>query len=451
MTTAFFLNRSGISCTLVEKSHRLGGLIRTDNIQDCQLEAGPDSFIATKPSVVELARELDGLDDHIIGSNDQQRRVYIVKHDRLLQMPQGMSMMVPGNMKAALESPLFSSQTKFRFLTEIFSPRRHREEDISVQQLISDHFGYEVLEYVAEPLLSGVYGGDSAQLSAESVLPRFMGYERTYGSLIRGVRRDPRSPRQSGSLFLAFRSGMQTLTDVLSAAISGSVHVIHQEASSVEPAPSGWRVKCGSQQFEAKQLVLAVPAYVAATLLAPSAPELASELEAIPYSSAILVTVVFNKNEVRIPEGFGLLVPHRERKTIAAITFVGSKWPSRIPSQLMALRAFIVDPEAPRLLPAETEDLVQLVCADLKRLLNITAQPLFSTTERWPYSMPQYVVGHQARQERIVRRLSELRGLHLTGNAYDGVGVPDCVRRAKETAKNIAASMQRGTPSALPI
>lgn len=346
-------------------------------------------------------------------------------------------MMVPGDLNAAIRSPLFSAETKARFLYEIFSPQRHRNGDISVQELVVSHFGKEMLEYVTEPLLSGVYGGDSAQLSAESVLPRFVGYERDYGSLIRGVRREQRAPAHTGSLFLSFRRGMQTLTDALSQAISASIE--QARADAVEPAPGGWQISADGRKIQAARVVIAAPAHAAAELIEKSIPELASELSAIPYSSAILVTLVYRKREAAIPEGFGFLAPRRERQTIAATTFVGAKWPPRIPADLAALRAFIVDPEAPRLLNTGDEELLHLVRADFGRLLNIKAEPLFSTVERWPNSMPQYVVGHEARQKCIARVLSESPGLYLTGNAYNGVGVPDCVRRAKETANTIAS------------
>ena len=419
---------------MIEKSPRLGGLIRTDIVQGCQIEAGPDSYIAPKPAVTQLAERLN-LKQEIIGSNDSQRRVYIVRDGRFVEMPKGMAMMVPGDLNAALKSRLFSRSTKLRFLTEIFSPRRERAGDISIQELVVSHFGQEMLDYVTEPLLSGVYGGDSAKLSARSVLPRFVGYERGYGSLIRGVRRERRAPAVHGSLFLSFRRGMQTLIDALA-----DVPTLHEEVLSVEPQSNGWRVKTKSREMEASHIVLAAPAHAAAAILSESAPEIASELTEIPYSSAILVTLVFREEDAPIPEGFGFLVPRRERQTIAAATFVGTKWPGRIPEGLAALRAFIVDPEAPRLTGLSNEELLALVRADFDRLLGITADPVLSTIDRWPNSMPQYVVGHEGRRKRIMAAIADCRGLYLTGNAYDGVGVPDCVRLAKDTAAKIAFS-----------
>lgn len=432
---------------MIEKSPRLGGLIRTDNAQDCILEAGPDSYIASKPAATQLAAELGNLKDEIIGSNDDQRRVYIVRQNRFMEMPKGMVMMVPGDLNAAMKSPLFSRETKLRFITEIFFRPRKRISDISVQELVVSHFGEELLEYVTEPLLSGVYGGDAARLSAESVLPRFVVYESEYGSLIRAVRRERSSPKHSGSIFLSFRGGMQSLIDSIAVAISDSVHIVHDEASGLERTSEGWRVTCAANTIETAHLVLAIPAYAAARLLTTSAPELAAELAQISYSSAILVTLVYREQVAALPAGFGFLVPRRERQTIAATTFIGTKWPGRIPEGLVALRAFIVDPEAPELLNRPDDVLTEFVRSDFKRLLEVGADPVFSVINRWPNSMPQYVVGHKMRQERIRTMLSYVPGLYLTGNAYDGVGVPDCVRHGAQTAQTIASSEAQSAPS----
>ncbi len=440
LATAYFLSKLGIQSTLIEKSERLGGLIATGFVEGCRLEAGPDSYLAAKPAVTELAEELGDLKNQIIGSNDEQRRIFVVRRGELVAMPKGMAMIAPGAWTPALRSPLFSAKTKLRFLTETFTRPRQRSGDISVAELVRDHFGEEVVQYAAEPLLSGVYGGDAAGLSAESVLPRFLAYERRYGSLIQGVRRE-RNSTSAGSLFLSFRDGMQSLTDALAKAIAGSSDIRHAEAESVERTAHAWRVRANGAWIEAAQLVLACPAHACARLLASSAATLASELAAIPYSSALGATLVYERARVAHPlNGFGFLVPRAERQTISAATWIGNKFPFRIPAHLAAIRAFIVDPEASRLLNASEEAILQLVSADFQRLMNIRSAPLFASVHRWPASMPQYVVGHRQRCLRIAGLLQQFQFLHLTGNAYEGVGIPDCVRLAKETANHVRKS-----------
>lgn len=433
LAVSYFLAQHGIRALLIEKSKRAGGLIRTDHLHGCILEAGPDSWLAAKPAVSELCSELPGMSEQIIGSNDAARRIFVVRDSKLIPMPRGMALMVPGDL-SALASPLFSPATKLRLLSETLSRPLIRNEDFTVGELVRDHFGGELLDYVAEPLLAGVYGGDSASLSAPAVLPRFVEYEQTYGSLIRAVRRERRAQLRTGSLFRSFRDGMQTLTDRL----AQGARMRFAEAERIERCGGNWRVHCGREYFDADNVVVACPAHAAARFLEEVSPALAGDLAAIPYSSAILATLVFKRAEIAHPlHGFGFLVPGRERRTIAAATWVSTKFPSRIPPDIVALRAFIVAANAERLGHAREEEVIGLVRSDLVRFMGIDVAPLFSIVQSWPDSMPQYVLGHRARVQRIQATLENLPGLHLIGNIFHGVGIPDCVRLAKETAKRI--------------
>ncbi len=437
LSAAYFLGKSGIRSTLIEKTDRLGGLIKTDVVSGCELEAGPDSYIAAKPAVSELAQELPDLRDQVIGSNDARRRIFVVRGGKLVPMPRGMVIMVPARWAPVIRSPLFSLKTKLGFLAETIRTPMERKDDASVEQFVIDHFGREVLRYVAEPLLSGVYGGDSAHLSVESVLPRFLAYERSRGSLIRAVRADYRAASHK-SLFLSFRGGMQTLTDSLARTAANHMQFIHAEATRIEQCAEGWRIHARNDQIDAKQVILACPAYVCARLIETVASSLASELSAIRYASAILVNLVYETSQLKHTlDGFGFLVPREERQTLAAATWVSTKFPSRTPSHMAALRAFIVEPQATELLSLPSETLTGLVRADLRRLMGIETVPMFSAVHAWPNSMPQYEVGHRQRRERIFSLLDTCPNLYLIGSAYDGVGIPDCVRMAKETAKHV--------------
>lgn len=442
LATAFYLGRRGIRSVLIEKSGRLGGLIKTDLVEGCQLEAGPDSFIATKPAVVKLAEELGGLRQQIIESNDAARRVFIARRGKLAALPRGMSMMVPGDWVSALRSPLFSARAKAGFVHELFKRPQRRPADVSVKEFVQDHFGSEILHYVADPLLSGVYGGEIDRLSARSVLPRFLEHEEKYGSLIRAVRRDRRQPAHKGSLFLSFAGGMQTLTDAVASNLGPLTRVVTGEASSVHKSGNNWRVGLDHEYMEARHIVFACPAYTVAGLIQDFALPLASDLNAIPYSSAILVTLVYDRASLHHPlDGFGFLVPRLERRSVAAVTWIGTKFPSRIPPHLAAIRAFIVGEEAAALMNAADLALVDLAKEELRQWMGITSPPRFHTLYRWPHSMPQYIVGHGERQARIEQGLRQYPGLFLAGNAYDGVGIPDCIRRAKTIAEAIVSDL----------
>ena len=441
LAAAYFLSERGIASTIVERQPRLGGLIRTDIVHGCELEAGPDSYIASKPAVTELAERIPGLREEIIGANEQSRRIYLVKGGALVPMPKGMAMMVPADMRAALTSPLFSDSTKQRFLRERHQEPRERATDISIAEFVRDHFDDAVLDLVTEPLLTGVYGGDARNLSAASVLPRFLEYERRYGSLIRAVRSERKQQTDQGSLFLSFRHGMQTLTDTIHRAASAVVTVVTGEATAMHRDAGGWRVRVNNDWRTYRHVIVALPAPFAARVLEPADVQLASELAQIPYSSAITVVVVYRKASIdHSLDGFGFLVPQSERRQLAACTWINTKFPGRIASGYAALRGFIVGKDAENLMPESDEQILSVVKREFARLMGIDAEPAFHTLHRWPASMPQYIVGHNARWNRIQGLVAALPGLVLIGNAYEGVGIPDCVRLARIAAGSIATS-----------
>lgn len=438
LSCAYFLAQQGIRPTLIEKAPRLGGLIRTDNVDGCELEAGPDSFLAAKTSALALAQEL-GIENKVIPSNDSRRRVLMARHGKLTPMPPGMVMMVPAKLGAALRSSFFSAITKLGFLRELAARPRSRSEDVSIRTFVTDHFGEEMLANVVEPLLAGVYGGEAAELSAPSVLPRFVEAERETGSLIRGMRRQRPSQESGKSLFLSFEGGMQTLVEGLER--QHSADVLHAEVQSLERLGGGWAARTNSGDRFADDVVVAAPAHSAGAVLRRSVPDLSGILLSIPYSSAILTTFLFDADEFEHPlDAFGFLVPEAERDAIAAATWVNTKFPSRIAPGRIAIRAFIVSRQADRMQHLGDTAIVQRTLADLRRWMGFGASPLYSGIVRWPRSMPQYTVGHADRVGRIEHALEGLPGLHLTGNAYWGIGVPDCIRASRTIAHRIAAN-----------
>jgi oxygen-dependent protoporphyrinogen oxidase len=439
LASAYFLSKKGLSSTIVEAAPRLGGLIRTDSVRGCQLEAGPDSYISAKPEATALAHELSDLGNEIIGTNDAARRIFVVRNETLIPFPAGMVMMAPGDMRAALESELFTDATKCALLRERFYKPRERRQDVSVADFVTDHFDRSILEYVTEPLLTGVYGGDAESLSARSVLPRFLEYERTYGSLVRAVRKErKKAAAKDNSLFLSFRNGMQSLPNSLVRATTAAVARVHGEATAVEKRNGRWAVTAGRSTAEAKFLMVCLPAHRAAPLFEKSIPALAGELSAIPYTSAISVNLVFDRRSVEHPlDGFGFLVPRSERRRVAAATWINTKFPVRVAPGLVALRAFIVDRDAEALQPESDETIVGVARAEFQRLMGIDTAPLASVVARWPLSMPQYVVGHADRYSRIRALTAQEPGLFLAGNAYEGVGIPDCIRLAQQAAAQI--------------
>jgi len=260
LSAAYDLAKAGVPHTLIEKQSRVGGVIQTQQWEDCLLECGPDSFISAKPEAMTLIREL-GLEADVIGSKDDERVTYIQRHGKLVRLPEGTTMFVPTRPRAMLASPLVGWGTKLRMGREFFrGPKTY--SDRSVSEFVTDHFGRETLDYLAEPLLSGVYGGDPDQLSVASVLPRFVEMERTKGSLARALM-SARSGRRNEPLFRTLKSGLGCLVERLAA----KANVVHAAAEVIEKAESGFRVRVKGDWMAADHLVVACPAWAAGELL----------------------------------------------------------------------------------------------------------------------------------------------------------------------------------------
>lgn len=446
LAAAYYLSRSGHACTLVEPSPRLGGVIRTESVDGCVIEAGPDSFLSQKPWALQLIREL-GLAGDVIGSNDHLRKTYILRHGKLAPMPDGLLMMIPTRVAPMAFTRLLGLGTKCRMARDLFRrPSPAPLPDRSVADFVRDHFGSEAVDYLAEPLLAGIYGGDPERLSVTSVLPRFVEMEQRHGSLTRGVLAARSSPGPAAPLFQSLQRGMQQLTDALVAAVSGIVTIARTEAQRIERLDHGYRLHGPDLALEIDHLILATPAYTAAALLGPLDATLAELLGAVPYHSSITVALVYDRAGFRPRlNGFGFLVPRVERKLLTACTWVGTKFPHRVADNRVLLRAFIGAGEDDDLLGSSDDKLLAAVREELARLMGVTETPRLTRVQRWRRAMAQYTVGHSRRMEQVQARLAALPGLHLAGNAYLGIGIPDCVRTAQLAAARISGELREAS------
>ena len=444
LSAAFTLEKHRIAgapleYALFEASPRLGGVLVTERVDGCLLEAGPDSFLTEKPWASDLCREV-GLGDQLIGSNDADRKTYIVVNGKLVAIPDGLMFMVPTKIAPTVLSPLFSAAAKLRMAREWFHPPRKAEGDETVAAFVERHYGPEMVDRLADPLLSGVYGGEARELSVRAVLPRFAEMEAQHGSLGRAMLaarkrmgQTPKGPPKP--LFTSLKNGMQQLVDAILTRVPASALHAHRPVQAIQPQNSGWVVSAGyaSDRFDA--VIVATPALVAAELLQMVRGDLAAELQGIKYTSSVTVNLGYDQGvRASLPPGFGFLVPRSEGKHILAATFVHNKFPHRAPNDRALLRCFIGGARNEEALQSSDEQVVTMVREDLQQIINLTASPLFAHVYRWRGAMAQYGVGHLERLQRIDGLLLQFPGLALAGNGYRGIGVPDCVRSGTEAA-----------------
>ena len=428
---------------LFEKSERLGGVIRTDYAEGCVLEAGPDSFLSIKPEAAELCREL-GLGSDIIRSNDFQRKTYILIQGRLVPLPDGLQFMVPTRVLPMVTTRLFSLATKMRMARERSIAPESREQDESVADFVRRHFGQEMVERVAEPLLAGVYGGNADSLSVRAVLPRFVEMEREHGSLVRATLQARRTPANGAPqpLFTSLRNGMQQLVDQLVASVPTSQLRTKQPAASITRTDNGWNVSTSETSGNFDAVVLAIPAPFAGALLLKVSPLAAALLANLQYTSSAAVLLAYDK--INLPPGFGFLVPAAESRKMLACTFVHNKFSHRAPEGAALLRCFFSSARYPELLNRREEDLKGFAMQELKEILGLTAEPKMVKVYRWRYGLPQYETGHLERAAEVETQLAQLPGLHLIGNSLRGIGVPDCIRSAKLAVESISGLRNQG-------
>ena len=451
------LDRDGphdIRVTLLEANQRMGGTIGTEHVSGFLVESGPDSFIAEKPWGLQLCERL-GIASNLISLGFARRKIYVVHQGSLVPLPEGFILMAPTRLWPLIRTPLFSWSAKLRILLELFLPRGRRVEDESMGSFVRRRFGQELLERVAQPLMGGIYAANPEELSLKSTMPRFLELERTRRSIIwaswleqrRRARSQPMGSGARWGLFVSFADGMQQLVENLTRRIGTETVRKGTRAVSLEwnATRKVWGLTTdGGEQLEADGVILAIPAYAAARTLSSVDPELAKGLGAIPYTSTATVTLAYRRADIPNGlDGFGVVVPARERRQIIACSFSSVKYAGRAPADHELIRAFVGGALQLELYEQSDEAMERCVRQELAALLGIKAEPLFCRIHRHPKSMPQYRVGHSERVGSIKEQLAKHKGLTLAGNAYSGVGIADCIHSGESAAESLLEEFKR--------
>ncbi|HZW03440.1 MAG TPA: protoporphyrinogen oxidase, partial [Anaerolineaceae bacterium] len=437
---------------LLEADERLGGKILTEQVDGFTIEGGPDCFIRQKPWATELANKI-GLQDELLPTNDHQRKTFVLTKGRLTPLPDGVMLIIPTRIMPFALSSLISLPGKIRMGMDWFIPQFKGPGDESVGDFVRRRLGREALEKIAEPLMSGIHVSDPEKQSLLATFPRFRALEQKHGSLIRGMlaqrkaaRNQPHANGKTPSIFLSLREGVAQLTQRLEAALAGVQICKGTRVVQLEKIQQGYRLTLDrGEPILADAVILAIPAFHAAELFEPLQPQIARQLTAIPYVSTATVSLAFRKQDIRKPFlGFGFVVPRTEKRDISACTWTSFKFDHRAPDDYLLLRGFIGGPGKEELVDLDDESMVQVVRRELRSILELDAEPVLSRVYRWRKANPQYEVGHL---DRVKALFADCRthtpGVILTGSAYEGVGIPDCVLQGKKAATEAMEYLQR--------
>ena len=456
LSTAYFLSEQAaqrgikIGITVVEREKRLGGLIQTIHRDGCLMEAGPDAFLSEKPAAADLCKRI-GLERELIPTNPKFRRSFLVWNKKLNPVPEGFYLLAPTRWESLIRTPLLSWRGKLRAAMEWMIPADRSGIDCSVADFVRRRFGPELFERIAQPMVGGIYTADLEKLSVQAALPKFYAMEQQYGSVCRALFRKAKteaSDTASGprySLFLSLQGGMEHLIERLRDAISGVECLTGNGVEQLECSTNGWKLNLtDGAMIKADAVCLAIPANAAVFLTRSLSGELADLLGSIPYESVVTMNLVYRTEDLPAElTGLGFVVPPSEGNDLVGCSFSSIKFEGRVPQDYLLLRAFIGGALDRGAVDRSDSELTNSVRDWLRQLLGITAKPRQITIHRLRASMPQYTVGHRERVEQIMQQQAKLPGFFLTGNSYDGVGIPDTIEHARKTADRVLEYLER--------
>jgi oxygen-dependent protoporphyrinogen oxidase len=483
---------------LFERGDRLGGIVRTIRKGGFLIETSADSFITSVPSGIDLCRRI-GFADQLIPTEPQHRGAMVVCRGKLERVPDGFVLMAPQRLGPVLRSPILSLRGKLRLASERFVKARADGGDESLASFARRRLGREAFERLVQPLVGGIYTADPEKLSLAATLPRYLDMERQHGGLIRAARaqrkaggrsqrsgiRDQESGvggQESGSgfrddsgarysMFVAPREGLSSFAEALAARFPAGCVQLNCAIERMERVGDRWRllhrptVSVGSGQLARSlkpetdalptdtvglynAVIVAASAPAAANLLQTVDKPLAAELSAIEYAGSAIVVLGYDRSQIAHPlDSFGFVVPAIEKRRILSASFSSVKFSGRAPAGKMLVRVFLGGALQPEMLELPDDQLHRIAEEELRDLLGISGAPCLSLVFRWPRAMPQYHLGHLDRLRRINDRLTQLPGLALAGNAYEGVGIPQCIRSGEQAAEKALLTIRQNDTS----
>ena len=439
LSLAFALRNLGAEAVIFEAAPQVGGTIQSTARDGFITEAGPNGFLDREPATRELADAL-GISERLRAADAVAKKRFIFTRGALRE--------VPSSPPAFLKSDILPLGARLRVVAEFLTRRAADPENETLADFARRHLGRTATRVLIDAMQAGIFAGNPEKLSLAATFPRMAELERDHRSLILAMIRLQRQRSGTGTptetagpsgTLSSFTGGLSMLTRTLAEKLGAAVR-LSTEVSAISRVAGGWRLQLdsGGGAVQAERLVLAVPSYAAARLLRPIDAELASELDSIEYAPIAVVHLGYSQTESAVPGGFGFLVPAEERLRILGCIFISSIFPWRSEKGRTLLTCMVGGARQPALFDLPDGELIRAVREDLQTVLGLSTAAAFEQIVRWKRGIPQYNVGHLARVRRIEQAVSRQGGLAVTGNAYRGVGLNDCIRNSTELAKRLA-------------
>jgi oxygen-dependent protoporphyrinogen oxidase len=456
--TAGWLMRGLARVTVIESAPWLGGKLRRSELGGLPVDEGAESFLTRAPEGLDLVAAL-GLSEELIRPATTAAGVWT--RGRVRRLPPRTLLGIPADLPALADSEVLSPWGTLRAAADLLWPPTPCRDDVAVGQLVARRLGREVVDRLVDPLLGGVYAGRAELLSLQATVPQLADAAAAGGSLVRAAGRalaagagsvgsgpvpEPASPTP---VFATLRGGLAVLAERLAAELraAGAQLMVGRPVRELRRGPDGWTLVVGStrspERLDAERVVLALPAAPAARLLRPLSPAAAADLSAIDYASVAIVTLLYPPGSRPGPAGSGFLVPAVDGRLIKAATFLSRKWPELSAPGLL-VRCSVGRYGEVRDVQRDDADLVAGAARELADAAGLTAPVVAGRVTRWGGALPQYLVGHPSRVLRLREAIARLPGLAVCGAAYDGVGVPACIRSARAAVAKVCPWAQPG-------
>jgi oxygen-dependent protoporphyrinogen oxidase len=436
LSLAYFLyrERPSLEIIVLEAGDRFGGKIWSDRKDDFLCESGVNGFLDNRPKTLELASMLS-LEP--LRSNDDARKRYIYSGGKLH--------LIPESPKEFLTSDLLSIRGRIRVMCEVIAPKAIWKNE-TLAEFARRRLGKEAYEKLIDPMISGIYAGDPEELSLESCFPRVYQLEKEYGSLIRGMiklqkkakreGKPPVGPGPGGTLS-SFRSGMSALIRALESKLVGKLRP-NSKVIYIQRRDDEYVVELKDREITTKKVVVATPAYEASNILKKLDPGLYVVLSNIPYPPLSVVCLGYRREKVPHDlKGFGFLIPFKEGRNILGSLWDSSIFPDRAPHGYVLIRCMVGGMRRPELALMDRDKLIGIVQKELYDIMGIREEPDFVSYYFHEKAIPQYMRDHPRWLSSIETIRSRYRGLYITGNAYRGIGVNDCIENSYKLAQEI--------------
>lgn len=436
LATAYWLKKEGFNVKILERNNEPGGAMETINENGFLIDFGPNSGLETTPLIAQLAEEI-GIKDQMIYANEAANIRYILKNNQLMPLPT--------SPQAFLKTNLFSAKAKLRLMAEPFIGKSNDGYYQSMSEFVVRRLGQEFLDYAIDPFVSGVFAGDPSKLSVKSAFPKLYRLEEIYGGLIKGTikgarerKKNKEKSKQSAKMF-SFINGMQTFPKAISNQLSDIEY--NTQLKKIEKLSKGFKVyysKNGEEKsIETEILLSTIPAYVLSSLINFD-DNLKSHLNDIYYPPVMVLYLGFDKKDInRELDGFGYLIPSKEKKSYLGAIWSSTIFPNRAEQDKASFTLFIGGARSPHLFESDKDKLIDKVLNEFKQVTSISGVPVIMRHKLWNKAIPQYNIGYIEHERYFEQFEKENKGFFLSGNYRGGISVGDCVKNSEITFNRI--------------